>query len=185
MSDWGSSNTETKCIVVRFHYHSQVRSARIPRVNDSDLRSFGVTHCRHPNQICSSFSSQGFLGHQQLPTRITNWKKHAVHHVHPSSLTWNLKITLWKRRFRTWKPIIFRFHVKLWGVYPKWADAPSRAIMNRSWIKRYYQKLGEQKIEKNQCIAGSCFKSSKKHHLQGPKKPVISGIAVLSCNSYK
>ena len=34
--------------------------------------------------------------------------------LHPWSLTWNLKITPWKRRFLL-ETIIFRFHVKLWG----------------------------------------------------------------------
>ena len=37
--------------------------------------------------------------------------------LHPWSLTWNLKIKPWKRRFLL-ETIIFRFHVKLWGVYP-------------------------------------------------------------------
>ena len=39
-----------------------------------------------------------------------------VGHLHPWSLTWNLKINPWKRRFLL-ETIIFRFHVKLWGVY--------------------------------------------------------------------
>ena len=34
--------------------------------------------------------------------------------LHPWSLTWNLKINPWKRRFLL-ETIIFRFHVKLWG----------------------------------------------------------------------
>ena len=34
--------------------------------------------------------------------------------IHPWSLTWNLKINPWKRRF-LFETIIFRFHVKLWG----------------------------------------------------------------------
>ena len=34
--------------------------------------------------------------------------------VHPWSLTWDLKINPWKRRFLL-ETIIFRFHVKLWG----------------------------------------------------------------------
>ncbi len=37
--------------------------------------------------------------------------------LHPWSLTWNLKIKPWKRRFLL-ETIIFRFHVKLLGVYP-------------------------------------------------------------------
>ena len=35
--------------------------------------------------------------------------------VPPQSLTWNLKINPWKRRFLL-ETIIFRFHVKLWGA---------------------------------------------------------------------
>ena len=35
-------------------------------------------------------------------------------YIHPRSLTWNLKISPWKRRFLL-ETIIFRFHVKLWG----------------------------------------------------------------------
>ena len=34
--------------------------------------------------------------------------------LHPGSLTWNLKINPWKRRFLL-ETIILRFHVKLWG----------------------------------------------------------------------
>ena len=34
----------------------------------------------------------------------------------PGNLTWNLKISHWKRRLLFWKPSIFRFHVKFRGV---------------------------------------------------------------------
>ena len=36
--------------------------------------------------------------------------------LHPWSLTWNLKISSWKRRFLL-ETIISRFHVKLWGCF--------------------------------------------------------------------
>ena len=38
----------------------------------------------------------------------------SMYDIHPGSLTWNLKINPWKRRFLL-ETIIFRFHVKLWG----------------------------------------------------------------------
>ena len=48
--------------------------------------------------------------------------------LHPWSLTWNLKISPWKRRFLL-EIIIFRFHVKLWGCSePIW------------FTYRYFQK---------------------------------------------
>ena len=42
------------------------------------------------------------------------WNGRFLYRLHPWSLTWNLKINPWKRRFLL-ETIIFRFHVKLWG----------------------------------------------------------------------
>ena len=48
--------------------------------------------------------------------------------LHPWSLTWNLKIDPWKRKFLL-ETIIFRFHVKLWECNP------SKSIMFAKDVK--------------------------------------------------
>ena len=47
---------------------------------------------------------------RSLEPQIVHWNTV----LYPRSLTWNLKINPWKRRFLL-ETIIFRFHVKLWG----------------------------------------------------------------------
>ena len=46
----------------------------------------------------------------------TKWKMYSqlLAKLHPWRLTWNLRISPWKRRFLL-ETIIFRFHFKLWG----------------------------------------------------------------------
>ena len=52
---------------------------------------------------------------QQLPTKsLQRIVKKSVKLILPRSLTWNLKISPWKRRFLL-ETIIFRFHVKFRG----------------------------------------------------------------------
>ena len=48
------------------------------------------------------------------PFALATWSCSHKHLLHPWSLTWNLKINPWKRRFLL-EIIIIRFHVKLWG----------------------------------------------------------------------
>ena len=45
--------------------------------------------------------------------------------LHPWSLTWNLKICPWKRRFLL-KTIISRFHVKLCLLFNRWFRPPAK-----------------------------------------------------------
>ena len=46
---------------------------------------------------------------------LLDYEKSCNSRVRPWSLTWNLKISVWKLRFRTWKPSFSGSHVKLWG----------------------------------------------------------------------
>ena len=55
---------------------------------------------------------------------INHWWFSKYLPIHPWNLTWNLKRSLWKRRFLL-ETIIFRFHVKFWGV-PKKGSLPGR-----------------------------------------------------------
>ena len=54
--------------------------------------------------------------------------------IHPWSLTWNLKINPWKRRFLL-EIIIFRFHVKLWGcTYQGTNISPKNGILKMIFL---------------------------------------------------
>ena len=56
--------------------------------------------------------------------------------VRPWSLTWNLKMALWKRRSLL-ATIIFRFYVKLWGcIYCELYDPVNDALISSfQWLK--------------------------------------------------
>ena len=64
-------------------------------------------------QVLVGYVSEPFPGRvmEQQPEQPPRLKE-----VLPRSLTWNLKISRWKRRFIL-ETIIFRFHVKFRGVY--------------------------------------------------------------------
>ena len=55
--------------------------------------------------------------------------------IHPWSLTWNLKISHWKRRF-VLEIIILRFHVKLWGCMQKKQPTIGKSPILRSCAGR-------------------------------------------------
>ena len=62
----------------------------------------------------NSWDSQGT--EIRIPWSMGNGMRSLL--IHPWSLTWNLKISHWKRRL-VLEIIILRFHVKLWGCMQK------------------------------------------------------------------
>ena len=72
-----------------------------------------------------AYHSQALSKNEHAKPRISNAKKANITkptsislkseiYIHSQTLTWNLKISPWKRRLLL-ETIIFRFHVKLWG----------------------------------------------------------------------
>ena len=61
--------------------------------------------------------------------------------IHPWSLTWNLKISHWKRRF-VLEIIILRFHVKLWGCMQKKQPTIGKSPILRSCAGRCIGDFG-------------------------------------------
>ena len=73
---------------------------------------------RQHHRMSQSFTTASWERRHGWLRRITR-RMTPIHHmdvveIHPWSLTWNLKINPWNRRFLL-ETIIFRFHVKLWG----------------------------------------------------------------------
>ena len=66
----------------------------------------------YPFQTCLHFHGDQILFFPQHPSFCLVVQLHLILNLHPWSLTWNLKISPWKRRFIL-ETIIFRFHVKL------------------------------------------------------------------------
>ena len=94
----------------RFQIRRNDRKTKQKTVN---YKSFAVSLIHFKKHIIIS----DFFGKDKISTtqvfRIHWYKKCAK--LHPWSLTWNLKISPWKRRFLL-ETIIFRFHVKLGGL---------------------------------------------------------------------